>query len=140
MYIAFQTPLIWSPSQAPCQFDDELVLRQLRYTGMVETVKIRKAGYSVRMTFEVCLPTHCTGMVSIHCTLYSLYRYGQHTLYTVLTVQVWSAYTVHCTHCTGMVSIHCTLYSLYRYGQHTLYTVLTVQVWSAYTVLTVQEV
>ena len=40
-------------SQAPCQFDDELVLRQLRYTGMVETVKIRKAGYSVRMSYEV---------------------------------------------------------------------------------------
>ena len=42
-------------SQAPCQFDDELVLRQLRYTGMVETVKIRKAGYSVRMSYEVCV-------------------------------------------------------------------------------------
>ena len=39
--------------KAPCQFDDELVLRQLRYTGMVQTVKIRKAGYSVRMSFEV---------------------------------------------------------------------------------------
>jgi hypothetical protein len=38
--------------KAPCQFDDDLVLRQLRYTGMVQTVKIRKAGYSVRMTFE----------------------------------------------------------------------------------------
>lgn len=56
--IPFQILLIWSPSQAPCQFDDELVLRQLRYTGMVETVKIRKAGYSVRMTFEVCALTH----------------------------------------------------------------------------------
>ena len=39
--------------KAPCQFDKELVLRQLRYTGMVQTVKIRKAGYSVRMNFEV---------------------------------------------------------------------------------------
>ena len=39
--------------QAPCQFDDDLVLRQLRYTGMMETVKIRKAGYSVRTDFEV---------------------------------------------------------------------------------------
>ncbi len=39
--------------QAPCQFDNEVVLRQLRYTGMMETVKIRKAGYSVRTDFEV---------------------------------------------------------------------------------------
>ena len=39
--------------QSPCQFDDELVLRQLRYTGMMETVKIRKSGYSVRVDFKV---------------------------------------------------------------------------------------
>lgn len=39
--------------QTPCQFDNEVVLRQLRYTGMMETVKIRKAGYSVRTDFEV---------------------------------------------------------------------------------------
>ena len=30
-----------------------MVLRQLRYTGMLDTVKIRKSGYSVRYTFEV---------------------------------------------------------------------------------------
>ena len=41
--------------KAPCMFDEELVLRQLRYTGMVQTVKIRKAGYSVRINFEVCI-------------------------------------------------------------------------------------
>ncbi|CAI7988969.1 Unconventional myosin-IXa [Geodia barretti] len=38
--------------KAPCQFDEDLVLRQLRYTGMVQTVQIRKAGYSVRISFE----------------------------------------------------------------------------------------
>ena len=40
-------------SQAPCKFDSGLVMRQLRYTGMMETIKIRKAGYPVRMDFEV---------------------------------------------------------------------------------------
>lgn len=36
-----------------CQlFDRELCLRQLRYSGMMETIKIRKAGYPVRYTFS----------------------------------------------------------------------------------------
>ena len=36
----------------PNNFDDMLVLVQLRYTGMLETVRIRQSGYSVRLTFE----------------------------------------------------------------------------------------
>lgn len=35
--------------KAPLEFDAKLVLRQLRYTGMLETVKIRQAGYPVRI-------------------------------------------------------------------------------------------
>ncbi|KAM5237945.1 unconventional myosin-IXb [Ctenodactylus gundi] len=33
-------------------FDDELVLRQLRYTGMLETVRIRRSGYSAKYSFQ----------------------------------------------------------------------------------------
>ncbi|XP_023214421.1 unconventional myosin-IXa-like [Centruroides sculpturatus] len=36
----------------PNCFDDAMILRQLRYTGMLETVRIRQSGYSVRLTFE----------------------------------------------------------------------------------------
>ncbi|XP_052282643.1 unconventional myosin-IXa-like isoform X3 [Dreissena polymorpha] len=36
----------------PCRFDDVLVLRQLRYTGMLATVRIRQSGYNYRLTFE----------------------------------------------------------------------------------------
>lgn len=36
----------------PNHFDDMLVLVQLRYTGMLETVRIRQSGYSVRLSFE----------------------------------------------------------------------------------------
>lgn len=36
----------------PKHFDDRLVLQQLRYTGMLETVRIRQSGYSVRLTFD----------------------------------------------------------------------------------------
>ncbi|XP_019217384.1 unconventional myosin-IXa isoform X7 [Oreochromis niloticus] len=36
----------------PLRFNDSLVLRQLRYTGMLETVRIRQSGYSSKYTFQ----------------------------------------------------------------------------------------
>ncbi|XP_051547718.1 unconventional myosin-IXAb-like isoform X2 [Myxocyprinus asiaticus] len=36
----------------PLRFSDAHVLRQLRYTGMLETVRIRQSGYSVKYTFQ----------------------------------------------------------------------------------------
>ncbi|XP_032445210.1 unconventional myosin-IXAa-like isoform X6 [Xiphophorus hellerii] len=36
----------------PLRFNDSLVLRQLRYTGMLETVRIRQSGYSIKHTFQ----------------------------------------------------------------------------------------
>ncbi|XP_078143628.1 unconventional myosin-IXb isoform X2 [Centroberyx gerrardi] len=33
-------------------FDDELVLQQIKYTGMLEMVRIQKAGYSAKYTFK----------------------------------------------------------------------------------------
>lgn len=47
-------------SQLPLRFNDSLVLRQLRYTGMLETVRIRQSGYyikySYKVTFDLWLP------------------------------------------------------------------------------------
>lgn len=40
-------------SQLPLRFDDNLVLRQLRYTGMLETVRIRQSGYTIKYGFKV---------------------------------------------------------------------------------------
>ena len=37
----------------PCKFDDKLVLRQLQYTGMLATVRLRQSGYNYRVLFEV---------------------------------------------------------------------------------------
>lgn len=34
------------------KFDPEVVLNQLRYSGMLETVKIRRTGFPVRRTFR----------------------------------------------------------------------------------------
>ena len=39
-------------NKVPNQFDDETVQRQLRYTGMLETVRIRQAGFNVRLTYD----------------------------------------------------------------------------------------
>uniref|UniRef100_A0A8C5AM21 Myosin IXA n=1 Tax=Gadus morhua TaxID=8049 RepID=A0A8C5AM21_GADMO len=36
----------------PLRFNDELVLRQLRYTGMLETVRIRQSGYNIKYSFK----------------------------------------------------------------------------------------
>lgn len=39
-------------NKVPNEFDDETVQRQLRYTGMLETVRIRRAGFNVRLTYD----------------------------------------------------------------------------------------
>ncbi|XP_067935086.1 unconventional myosin-IXb-like isoform X2 [Watersipora subatra] len=38
--------------KTPCKFDNEFVRRQLRYTGMLATVKLRQSGYNYRVLFE----------------------------------------------------------------------------------------
>ncbi|XP_022914623.2 unconventional myosin-IXa-like isoform X3 [Onthophagus taurus] len=39
-------------NKIPNEFDNETVQRQLRYTGMLETVRIRRAGFNVRVTYD----------------------------------------------------------------------------------------
>ena len=52
-------------TQSANVFEHDLVLAQLRYTGMVETIRIRALGYSLRMPFAdfyarcVVLPVPC---------------------------------------------------------------------------------
>lgn len=41
-----------SGEKVPKHFDERTVERQLRYTGMLETVRIRQAGFNVRLTYD----------------------------------------------------------------------------------------
>jgi hypothetical protein len=41
-----------NPNQAANEFDDDYISRQLRYVGIMETIRIRKAGYGLREKFE----------------------------------------------------------------------------------------
>ena len=50
--------------KTPCKFDNEFVRRQLRYTGMLATVKLRQSGYNYRVLFEVSLSRLWRGF---HC-------------------------------------------------------------------------
>ena len=55
------------------KFENQLVLDQLRYSGMLETIRIRRAGFPVRLKFEAFakrwVNTLCTTLTS-YCTFY----------------------------------------------------------------------
>ena len=63
-------------------FEEQMVMDQLRYSGMLETIRIRRSGYPIRLTFKVFLDRYyiTAYMVSfpyIHTQAnLLLYRYG----------------------------------------------------------------
>ena len=57
-------------------FSAELVLQQLRYTGVLETVKIRKQGYPTRLTFVDFMQRYGDVRILWFCVHRILHRIG----------------------------------------------------------------
>lgn len=38
--------------KAPHEYDEQLVLNQVRYLGLIENMKVRRAGYPYRMRYD----------------------------------------------------------------------------------------
>ncbi|XP_053723097.1 LOW QUALITY PROTEIN: unconventional myosin-VIIa [Synchiropus splendidus] len=51
----------------PLLFDRDLCMRQLRYSGMMETIRIRKSGYPVRYTFDEFLERYRVLLKTYRC-------------------------------------------------------------------------
>lgn len=62
----------------PDQFDQTLVLNQLRYSGMLETVKIRRTGFPVRRPFQdFCSRFASTNALFVLFVLFALFVLSQ---------------------------------------------------------------
>lgn len=46
-----EPPVLMALALCPQLFDRHLCVRQLRYSGMMETIRIRRAGYPIRYSF-----------------------------------------------------------------------------------------
>ena len=53
-------------NKTPREYDDELVTNQVRYLGLVENMKVRRAGFPFRMTYERFMRRSVAMSLSLH--------------------------------------------------------------------------
>lgn len=68
---------VWYRQKAN-RFDPDVVLNQLRYSGMLETVKIRRAGFPVRRTFKDFYSRSVNPLQSVTCCCCVLLNLFEH--------------------------------------------------------------
>lgn len=98
-FFFFSLSCFLSLFQLPLRFNDNLVLRQLRYTGMLETVHIRQSGYNIKYTFKVIHSiTLCIlfkHLVTLHNNHLGLLLTLKDTFYQSLSLMwVWLKYFI----------------------------------------------
>lgn len=52
---------LWARPQEPGLFEPDVVMAQLRYSGVLDTVRIRKEGFPVRLPFQAFLDRYLWG-------------------------------------------------------------------------------
>lgn len=86
--------------QVKDNFESEVVLNQLKYSGMLETVKIRKAGFPVRRLYEDFMKRYVTEPFYCHYFPHLRYHYANnfYIIFLLLPKQlhwIFIGYFVH---------------------------------------------
>ena len=63
-------------------FEDQVVMDQLRYTGMLETIRIRKMGYPIRIKFPVFIQRYGRAIIANYYCLHHILSSIFHGMYT----------------------------------------------------------
>ena len=70
-------------------FDRELCCRQLRYSGMMETIRIRRAGYPIRHTFTEFVDRYrflISGCPPAHKLKVSIQDYNDNLIFSLFLI------------------------------------------------------
>jgi myosin heavy subunit len=72
--------------QVPTKFDAPLVLNQLKYSGLFEAIRIRKAGYEIRMPFEQFVQRYKHCFLSVPRTIDRKTQHREYAEYLLLMI------------------------------------------------------
>uniref|UniRef100_A0AAQ5YMR0 Myosin VIIAa n=1 Tax=Amphiprion ocellaris TaxID=80972 RepID=A0AAQ5YMR0_AMPOC len=113
----------------PMLFDRELCVRQLRYSGMMETIRIRRAGYPIRYTFVEFVDRYRVLMPGVK-PAYKQMRAGFSRLQALVrSRKLCASYHVARQRITGFQG-RCRGFLVRRAFRHRLWAVITIQAYT----------